>query len=315
MFKWKKLGLVFSANGQYDWMNSYTTPAAAIVLDSCIRVFITTRSKLDNNGNFISYSSFIDVDKTNPTKVIYVHNKYIIDLGEPGAFDEYGIMVAKPIVFDEKLYLYYMGWQRLSGESIPYQVMLGLAISNDNGFTFTKISKGPIIGIDYYDPFSIGNVSVLIENGLWRMWYTTYTRWAIGGQKPTPVYNIKYAYSIDGIFWTKSNMVAIDEDESGGVATPMVIKLNGMYHMWFGFRPPFDKNGKISGYKIGYAFSKDGIKWVRDDNQSGIYVSQTGWDSEMVCYPHIIEVDGRILMFYSGNHFGRDGFGVAELIN
>ena len=46
---------------------------------------------------------------------------------------------------------------------------------------------------------------------------------------------------------------------------------------------------------------------------SGIDVSTSGWDSEMVAYPHVANVDGKILMFYCGNHFGKNGFGYAEL--
>lgn len=309
---WSKKGHIFKPDGRFYWMNCFAHPAA-IVLDTKIRIFYSSRSKADLNGNFISYPSFIDVDKNNPKNITYVHNKPIIDLGEPGTFDEYGISVAKPVIFDKKVYLYYLGWQRLSGSSAPYQVMLGLAFSEDSGFSFNKISCGPIIGIDYFDPISIGNVSVIFEDGLWRIWYTSYINWNFGGVKPTPEYNIKYAESNDGIFWEKTNIIAIEEDEFGGVATPSVIRIGGKYHMWFGYRPPFDNKGNIHGYKIGYASSIDGRKWKRCDNKSGIHVSRRGWDSEMICYPHVIEVGSKLLMFYCGNGFGSEGFGYAEL--
>src|SRR3954465_15068851 len=106
-FNWKKLGLVFEAKGQYEWMESYTTPVAAIVLDDRIRIYFSTRSKADANGNFISQCTFVDVDKGNPTKVIYIHNKPVIELGKPGTFDEFGVMVAKPCMYKGKVYLYY----------------------------------------------------------------------------------------------------------------------------------------------------------------------------------------------------------------
>lgn len=311
---WEKKGHIFKANGQYDWMNCYTTPLAAIVLDNVIRIYFSTRSLPDENGNFISNAGFIDVDKKDPSKVVYVHDKPLIPLGKPGHFDEFGVMVAKPVIHEEKIYMYYMGWQRLSNETVPYQVMLGLAISEDNGKTFTKATEGPVLGIDYIDPISIGNVSVMIEDGIWKMWYTTFTRWGVGGVKPTPEYNIKYAESKDGIRWEKTGIVAVDEDEKGGVATPSVIKIDDTYHMWFGYRPAFDTEGKIHGYKIGYASSSDGKHWIRNDEQSGIDCGIKSWDSEMVCYPHIVEVDGKYVMFYCGNGFGYEGFGYAELI-
>jgi hypothetical protein len=42
-------------------------------------------------------------------------------------------------------------------------------------------------------------------------------------------------------------------------------------------------------------------------------VSETGWDAESVSYPHIFELDGKLLMFYQGNEIGKYGFGLAEL--
>jgi hypothetical protein len=46
---------------------------------------------------------------------------------------------------------------------------------------------------------------------------------------------------------------------------------------------------------------------------AGLEVSQSGWDSEMVAYPHVFELNGRTHMFYCGNHFGKEGFGWATL--
>jgi hypothetical protein len=33
----------------------------------------------------------------------------------------------------------------------------------------------------------------------------------------------------------------------------------------------------------------------------------------MIAYPCVVRVGEKILMFYAGNGFGRDGFGYAEL--
>ena len=65
--------------------------------------------------------------------------------------------------------------------------------------------------------------------------------------------------------------------------------------------------------KIGYAYSKDLINWTRDDSKVGIGLSESGWDSEMVAYPHVFELDGEIYMLYIGNEVGRYGFGLAKL--
>ena len=65
---------------------------------------------------------------------------------------------------------------------------------------------------------------------------------------------------------------------------------------------------------IGYAYSTDLINWTRDDTRVGITLSKEGWDSEMVAYPHVFELDGNIYMMYIGNEVGRYGFGLAKLI-
>lgn len=55
------------------------------------------------------------------------------------------------------------------------------------------------------------------------------------------------------------------------------------------------------------------IAWHRDDSKAGIDVSASGWDAEMISYPHVFELDGKIYMAYLGDQVGRYGFGLAEL--
>ena len=74
----------------------------------------------------------------------------------------------------------------------------------------------------------------------------------------------------------------------------------------------FRKN-KARGYRLGYAWSDDLVKWTRDDANAGIGFSAAGWDSEMMCYPHIFECDKKVYLLYNGNEFGKYGFGIAEL--
>ncbi|HEY5774234.1 MAG TPA: hypothetical protein VIS75_16465, partial [Chitinophagaceae bacterium] len=62
-----------------------------------------------------------------------------------------------------------------------------------------------------------------------------------------------------------------------------------------------------------YAYSDDLRSWQRDDDNAGLDVSNEGWDSEMLCYPHIFSCDEKIYLLYNGNEFGRFGFGLAVL--
>jgi len=89
---------------------------------------------------------------------------------------------------------------------------------------------------------------------------------------------------------------------------------NGRYHMFFCYRHSTGFRGKERGYRIGYASSSDLLNWTRDDTKAGIDVSQSGWDSEMMSYPHIFALDGHTYMAYLGNEVGRYGFGLAKLV-
>ena len=67
-------------------------------------------------------------------------------------------------------------------------------------------------------------------------------------------------------------------------------------------------------YRIGYAESDDCLTWTRKDYEAGIAPSATGFDSEMTCYPNVVVHDGVLYMFYNGNRFGQDGFGLARAV-
>jgi predicted GH43/DUF377 family glycosyl hydrolase len=83
--------------------------------------------------------------------------------------------------------------------------------------------------------------------------------------------------------------------------------------MFFCYRYSSNFRGKKNGYRIGYASSSDMINWTRDDSKAGIDVSDKGWDAEMISYPHVFDLDGKIYMAYLGDQVGKYGFGLAVL--
>jgi len=116
---------------------------------------------------------------------------------------------------------------------------------------------------------------------------------------------IKYAESDDGLNWRRDGRIAIDLSGPGeyAIARPCVVREGDVYHMWYSHRGP--------AYRIGYARSKDGIAWTRDDAAAGIDVSSSGWDSESIQYAHVFTHAGRLYMLYNGNGYGATGFGLA----
>ncbi len=86
---------------------------------------------------------------------------------------------------------------------------------------------------------------------------------------------------------------------------PYVIKESGVFKMWYSIRTLSKR------YRIGYAESIDGKQWMRKDHKVGIDVSETGWDTEMICCSCIQKTKYGEYMFYNGNNYGETGFGVA----
>jgi predicted GH43/DUF377 family glycosyl hydrolase len=146
------------------------------------------------------------------------------------------------------------------------------------------------------------------------LFYIAGTEWILDNGKPEPIYKIKMAISNDGINWEKHNKELIESKiENEAQASPDVFFKDGIYHLFFCYRGGKDYRGKTNGYRIGYAFSTNLNDWTRDDENVGISVSDEGWDSEMISYPHVFELNGNIYMYYLGNSVGKNGFGLAVL--
>lgn len=311
--KWQKKGMIFQLNQRYEWMNSHAQIPFPVDFGKFLRVYFATREAY-NNGMCRSYGGFVDIDKNDLTKIIRVSEKPILSLGGIGEFDEFGVMPASVIQIDKKYYMYYCGWTR--AVSTPHKEEIGIAISND-GEKFERIGRGPILGDTLYEPYSHSYPVVCKFDDLeqYHMFYHTGIQWLKGKEKMETQYVIRHAYSQDGINWERDYVDIIKpEVEYESQTAPAVFKKDGMYHMLFCYRYSLDfRENSNRGYRIGYAVSSDLRTWERKDSQVGIELSDTGWDSEMIEYPSVIKLNGKYVMFYCGNEFGKRGFGYAVL--
>jgi predicted GH43/DUF377 family glycosyl hydrolase len=306
--KWKKRGLIFNVEQPMGWINSHTQCPTAIVLQNAIRVYFSVRF---NNQQSLPVS--IDLDINNPNIILKERLQPILDFGRKGTFDENGIIPSYFIEINSDLYFYYAGWSQC--KNVPYKNYTGLAISKDKGLTFKKYSESPVLTLDIHNPLSATGPCIIKRENDYIAIYSTGKDWIEINGKLEHTYLLTYATSLDAIEWKSSGEIIIEpEREFMAHCKPTIIFLNGIYHMWFSTRGSYDfrSNGSDS-YRIGYAFSRDLINWERDDSKAGIDVSSNGWDSEMICYPHIVQVGEKYLMFYNGNGFGKSGFGYAEL--
>ena len=314
ILNWRKLGHVFVADGRYSWMQQFGQVPTAMRLENCIRVYFSCRPQPDANGDFVSLTTFLDVDIADPATILAVHSEPVLSLGAPGTFDQFGVMPCCAIRVADEVWLYYVGWSRSRG--VPWQAAIGLAISRDGGTTFHRYAAGPIISRTPSEPFVQGSPCVVRIGSQYRMWYLSGIRWDEHEGRQESIYRLMSASSADGISWVRDARECLTPATSDECqARPTVWQFDGRYHMLFSSRRGVDFRNAQRGYRVGYASSADGIDWQRDDSKAGLRRSEYGWDSEMVAYPNVIDVDGRRLCFYCGNMMGHAGFGVAELRN
>ena len=315
MFKWKKLGKVFTPQevAGRSWLKEFAQAPATLVFDDFVRVYFSCRPQADSNGQYVSYCAYVDLDRGDLFKQRHVSEQPILSLGGLGEFDEFGTYPVSVIRAGDEVRAYYGGWTRC--ESVPFNVAIGCATSRDGGKTFAKLGNGPVLSYSPDEPFVLSGPKIRRFDDAWHLWYIAGRKWKRVAGGAEPVYKIRMASSHDGIHWTKMNKDLIESriEEDEAQAGPDVFFANGKYHMFFCYRHSSGYRGKERGYRIGYASSTSLSDWVRDDAKAGIGVSETGWDAEMVSYPHVFELDGKIYMAYLGDQVGRYGFGLAVL--
>jgi hypothetical protein len=315
MFKWKKLGRIFNPADVKDraWMKEYAQAPCVLVFEKFVRVYFSCRPLPDRNGQYVSYSAYIDLNRHNLFEIVNIAAKPILELGALGTFDEFGTYPVSVIRNGDAVMAYYGGWTRC--ESIPFTVAIGAAISYDQGETFKKLGSGPLLSCSLTDPFVLSGPKVRRYNGRWFLWYVAGTKWLENDGKPEAVYKIRMAVSDDGLQWMRDGRDLIENrlEENECQASPDVFFHDGRYHMFFCYKYSLNFRNNDRGYRIGYAESEDMIHWVRDDRQAGIDISEKGWDDQSIAYPHVFELDGSIYMLYLGNDVGRHGFGLAIL--
>ena len=220
---WLKKGMFFRPSGKGDALTHGFVPTAELIDQDLLRIYFSTRDK-----NLVSRIRYIDVNPKN-MEIIYTSPEPILNTGEFSCFDEDGVVPSSIINIGDEKYLYYFGWQKTFSNG--YMLLCGLAISRDNGKTFKRFSKTPLLERSDREPFQRSTVSVLRDNNIFRMWYSSGVSWTEFNGKPCPKYLIRYAESTDGIKWNHTDKICIDflDDDEFGIARPWVINEDGIY--------------------------------------------------------------------------------------
>lgn len=299
-FQWKKKGLAF--NAKIDGFSHGSHPCVLQIDKDLYAVAFSCRDYKQRSHIFLSHANV-----RNGCFQLIGTPQLALTPGPLGHFDCDGVLSSSFLSLNGNNYLYYGGWENMT--SVPYTANTGRLIFDHNTMSLKREFSCPVLARNPQSPiFSGAPCFVKVCDEIWG-WYTSAIRWEKQKNGFKHFYSIRRAVSKDGVVWVSDSELAIpfaDEFEYA-VARSSICFIDGMYYMWFAHRATSD----ISTYRIGFANSSDLLNWNRYDNLAGIDVSSTGWDSEMICYPHVFEHEGWMYMLYNGNNYGQTGFGYA----
>lgn len=164
------------------------------------------------------------------------------------------------------------------------------------------ISYGQVIdGMVWNDP------SVIKENGEYRMWLS-------GGvltEDGNPVVQVYHATSEDGVQWEIDSDSVLPPADSGWdahrVETPMVLKIDDTYHMYY---TGCDREtcAGFPQFAIGHATSQDGIHWERNPNNPIVqpHDNPAEWGFHLVAEPGAAydPETGTVYLYYTTTKLG-----------
>lgn len=299
--RWEKLGLLYapSAGNKHSKLASHAANPLAIHMQGDVyRVFFSGRDERNRSS-----VGAVDIDIIQ-RQVITEHALPFFEHGTAGSFFSDGVSIGNCYEVNGIQYMLFMGWQNPSEGH--WRGDIGRLIVSSQ-LTLNLDSSHPFFGSNISDPISLSYPWVLAKPaGGFDMWYGSTMAWDAGNGEMLHI--IKHAVSDDGSHWSRTgSCVPYDVGNAQAFSRPSVLRNDlGDYEMWFSYR-----SGKGEKYRIGYAYSDDGLNWILDLANAGIDVSSGGWDSEMIEYPFVFDHAGQRFMLYNGNGYGRSGFGLA----
>ena len=162
---------------------------------------------------------------------------------------------------------------------------------SNNGFSWHLASNTPVLKAGDYGSWDDNSVStgyVLKDNGIYKFYY-------IGTREPhTGMRQIGLATSTDGIHWQKySEPVLKSDSEQYYIGVHSVIKIDGIYYMYYDASPEYDYS-----FNINLATSTDGIHWNKYGNNP-ILTPTKAWENGSVRYATVVKDSSGYQMIYS----------------
>ena len=240
-----------------------------------------------------------------------------------------GIAAADAFVMkdNDTLKMWYAGSGWLSSTDDCAHLRIGFAWSLD-GINWNENPSNPVLdrstNPNDFDYDGVETPTVIKDlnappNQRYKLWYA--------GRKLSCTtvqdHKIGYAYSPDGINWTKNseNPVLVPGNSSDWFNTavygPSVILENGSYKMWFTAQDVIFNDQPTDGKgNIGYATSANGINWLVYPEPVLVAGSQNNWDTAVCAEPSVIKIGNSYHMFYSAlDSFDVENFQVGYALS
>jgi hypothetical protein len=159
----------------------------------------------------VSRIGWVDVAADDPRKVLAFCGSPALDIGQPGAFDDNGVILGDLIRLpDNRLRMYYVGFQLV--QKVKFLAFTGVAESLDDGESFERVQITPVLDRAPHAPFIHALHSIeALETGGYRAWVSCGERWQSINGLIYPQYNCWTLTSEDGVFWDTRNAVKVLE--------------------------------------------------------------------------------------------------------
>ncbi len=244
----------------------------------------------------------------------------VLDIGPPGAFDDFWCVLPCVHRIGRRWHLYYTG-RKKGGGGLQSFTGIGLAVSDDL-LHWQKMSGTPVLQGDGFEKWpdnkgiagggSIIQVKQADGSILYRMYYTLATGTNSRDLRVDQAKQAVVAHSRDGMVWTDKRIV-LQPREEAPYENAATIALN-VWETASGWRAIYAGIGtQFGAYSICEATSSDGLNWYRGKPGENLSMppGTAPWENKMVEYPHVIREGSKLRLFYCGNGYGKTGIGTA----
>ena len=258
--KVKMIKKLFSPDNSLSWMQDYAQIPYGLVNGQILYVYFSSRSKKDAYGNFKSYTGLACFDLLENYKMTYLSQSPLVELGEKGSFDEFGVMPGSVVKHSEDSYeMFYCGWSR--PQNRPYRWSIGSAKSSD-AINFSKVSPNPLTLSENED---LTACPMVYKQESSKMYYLAGESWVNHGGRFESVYLIKDANLDQLDRWRPGGKNIIPKSyELECQTSPSLYSIDGSQYMFYSYRHALNfRVDPDQNYRTAWAVKSDIGTWEK----------------------------------------------------